>query len=1621
MAKLKDGTRIYGNAQIDAALTVVDITVSGNLTISGTTTTVDTTTTRIEDPIIEIGGGEAGAALITNDNKERGVLLHYYGASSAIDAFMGWHTTNGEFAFGSNVTETTGNIVVNQYGNVHGFHFLGEGDTLANITGANVTGTVTNANMSAYAGNVTASSQSNITSVGTLTTLIVGNATANTNFGNGTIDATGNANVGNLYVVTDGNNRGNFTVGGNIYGNFAGEIYAKGSNTYVQFNDESLVGASAGFVFNKTSNTLTVTGNVSGANLVTAGTANVTGTANVGNLVTAGTANVTGIANVGNLVSLGYANVTGNANVGNLGTDGLIIAAGNLTANNVTSNYHISSNTIGATGNIVGNNIYSNTYANVISTANVGNLTTGGFVTATGNVTGGNIISSGYANIDGNVIGGNIISGGWANIVGNIIGGNLVTSNLANVGNFKIQAGGTVTGDLIPATDEGGNLGNSTNAWKSLYVSGDTIYLGDQAIQSNSLGLITANSLFSSNYVANYNITATNGNVAANLGIVSGNFVYVKSLPNTYVAYATTDGNITGLSTFNVDTSGSIVNAPNVTVSGTVIAGHVKDNAISNTQMVFANATNVMTGNSGLTFDDSSGIFSVPNVTISGTLVAGHVKDNAIANTQIVFANATNVMTGNANLTFDSSTGNFKSDYIVANGVYLTNLLAANLVGYIANATHANYISNGTSNIDTPTASGNITVGIGGTPNTVIFHQNGVVIEGSISANANITANGNIITNDILSRTGNVTITATQSGNTSIYLKPYGTAGVVDVNNAKITNLADPTADQDAATKGYVDANSQGLDIKASVRLATTGNRALSGLTAVDTVTPVDGDRILVRAQTTGSENGIYIAHSAGWTRSVDAVQDEISGGTFTFVEEGSTLQDTGWVVSTDNPITVDTTSIIWTQFSSAGIISVNVALSKTGNEINVKYDTTTLAVNGSNELKVTDSAAFVTPNIGAATGTSLNLSTGNITSGNANLGNLTTSNYFAGVLTSANQPNVTQVGTLTHLEVSNVAGGGANGTVLANYFKSDNYQYANGTAIDFQTAAGSANQIQFKSDSGNDLNASANLTFDYTTNLLVLAGTANISNINVTSNITACIANVSGNVIAGNFIDMALQTNAVPFINSSNTLIGSSNLTFDDSTLKVTGTANVTGNIVAGNIVDLALNTNAVPFINSSNTLIGSSNLTFDDSTLKVTGTANVTGNVVAGNIVDLALQTNAVPFINSSNTLIGSSNLTFDDSTLKVTGIANVTGNVVAGNIVDLALSTNRVPYINSSNTLIDSSNLTFDGTTLTAAAANITTTLTAANFIDTGLTSGRLVYSDVGHYLTDSSALSFNGTTLSSNNISLTGNITANYITSAALTSSRVTYAGSSGILQDNANFTFGTGSGPTLTVDNINAALGNVSASSFIGNGAAITFITGGNVNGQVGNALVAATVYASAQACITSVGTLTSLTVSGVSQFGPVGNVKITGGTDGYWLKTDGQGNLSFAEIIQSQLSNGTSNVSIPAVNGNINMSVGGAANVVVVTGTGANVTGIVDVTGNILANNIFANNKIYANAEVVSTSANTGTLLVKGGIGAIGNIYTSKALGFANNNGGTDSVAYIQFNSTSNSLDFIFN
>lgn len=174
---------------------------------------------------------------------------------------------------------------------------------------------------------------------------------------------------------------------------------------------------------------------------------------------------------------------------------------------------------------------------------------------------------------------------------------------------------------------------------------------------------------------------------------------------------------------------------------------------------------------------------------------------------------------------------------------------------------------------------------------------------------------------------------------------------------------ATPTDPAHVATKGYVDSARSGLDVKQSVRAATTAPLTLANQLeagdVVDGVTLAAGNRVLVKDQSTGSENGIYVVQASGAAIRAEDFDSssEVTAGAFTFIEEGTINGDTGYVLTTNDVITLGTTSLTFTQFSGTGQITAGDALSKDGATLNVNVDNISIEVS-SDALRIASGAA---------------------------------------------------------------------------------------------------------------------------------------------------------------------------------------------------------------------------------------------------------------------------------------------------------------------------------------------------------------------------------------------------------------------------------------------------------------------------------------------------------------------------------------------------------------------------------------------------------------------------------------------------------------------------------------
>ena len=214
-----------------------------------------------------------------------------------------------------------------------------------------------------------------------------------------------------------------------------------------------------------------------------------------------------------------------------------------------------------------------------------------------------------------------------------------------------------------------------------------------------------------------------------------------------------------------------------------------------------------------------------------------------------------------------------------------------------------------------------------------------------------------LVIDDITINGQSITTTA---DNRDIALSPHGSGTVTVPSGYK--DRAGFTSDS-LATKEYVDATSQGLDVKNSVVAATTTNLSAtynngtsgvgatltygSAVVTLDGVTLTNGDRILVKNQTNAFENGIYVRTSSTvWTRTVDAdTASDLTGGAFVFVEQGTANADNGYVFTHEGTPTLGSTSLTVGQFSGAGQITAGDALLKTGNTLDVRVDDSSIEI----------------------------------------------------------------------------------------------------------------------------------------------------------------------------------------------------------------------------------------------------------------------------------------------------------------------------------------------------------------------------------------------------------------------------------------------------------------------------------------------------------------------------------------------------------------------------------------------------------------------------------------------------------------------------------------------------
>ena len=416
----------------------------------------------------------------------------------------------------------------------------------------------------------------------------------------------------------------------------------------------------------------------------------------------------------------------------------------------------------------------------------------------------------------------------------------------------------------------------------------------------------------------------THGTVTASTALLVDSNKKLNELliDNIYIdGNAITSSNTNGNITITPNGNGAVVidGISHPAADGT--AGHFLKTNGSGVLGFSAVATSTLTGT--ITNDQLAG--SIANGKLSNSAVTVTAGDGLSGGGSVALGATVSLAVG-----VDDSSIETNSDVLRVKAGGITNTM---LAGSIANGKLAN---DGITIGDTDTSLGGTITALSGLTTASID---------------NITLDGNSIT--------------TTNSNGDLNLTPNGTGTIVVPSD--YTSRSGYTA-QSLTPKSYVDSVANGLDVKASVRVATTanlvatyhnGNGTLTananGAIAIDGVTLTTNNRVLVKDQTTAAQNGFYKVTTTGGgsaayvlTRTPDAdAASELNPGAFTFVEEGTANQDNGFVMSTNGAITLGSTVITFEQFSGAGQISAGAALVKNGNTIDVQTDGTSIEISG--------------------------------------------------------------------------------------------------------------------------------------------------------------------------------------------------------------------------------------------------------------------------------------------------------------------------------------------------------------------------------------------------------------------------------------------------------------------------------------------------------------------------------------------------------------------------------------------------------------------------------------------------------------------------------------------------
>ena len=508
---------------------------------------------------------------------------------------------------------------------------------------------------------------------------------------------------------------------------------------------------------------------------------------------------------------------------------------------------------------------------------------------------------------------------------------------------------------------------------------GDRLYIG------NSPG--NANLVIGGKYFADL-MDHVHGTLTASSGLIADSS---SKLDNLKVDNLDLNGNI--LST--TDTNGELTLKPHGTASVGILAGGSSTSAAlklyeastNGSHSITVKAPAAVTADVTLTLPDGDGDAN-NMLTTNGSGVLAWTA--GVSGTTGTFSGAVSGTTGTFTALVDAEIGSLGQNVRV--GVTAANEIDTSSGSLILDS------AGGTVQVtDALDVTGTLT-GVIGTFTGAVSGTTGTfsgVVDAQVGAHgANVTI-GIDGTGEISTSTGNLTIDSSGGTVTIDDNLTIAASKTIDMGANKITNIADPTAAQDVVSKAYVDAVKTGLDIKDSCTVATTADD--TGLTyangtagvgatltndgnevyAVDGVNLTLNMRVLVKDQSPATENGIYYVSTAGaggatliLTRALDANQPaELTGGSFTFVEQGTTQAENGYVFTHNGEPTFGSgnTDLTVAQFSGAGQVVAGTGMTKSGNTLNVVGSTTILANADTLEVKSTGTGGQILRSTGTA------------------------------------------------------------------------------------------------------------------------------------------------------------------------------------------------------------------------------------------------------------------------------------------------------------------------------------------------------------------------------------------------------------------------------------------------------------------------------------------------------------------------------------------------------------------------------------------------------------------------------------------------------------------------------